>query len=304
VQQHRFAYVGADLQDLYGVDPATIAAATPLRDSFVPGQSIRHALGELGRTPNGVLLAAETLHDYQLRPGDAIRLRLQSGPQARYRSIPFRVLGEVREWPTAPKDSFIVANAAYVSSVTGTDDVGSILISTSNPAATAQRIRPIVAPTGATVDDIATARSRVTTASGLAATDLSGLARLELAFGLVLAVAMFGLALLLAGLDRRRALVLLAALGATGRQRRRFLAAEARLVLSGGVLGGIGVGAAIAYLLTKLLTGIFDPAPDHPTIPWGYFSVLIGVTVASASAIVAVMGRLTSRAGLAALRDQ
>jgi len=32
--QHRFAYIGADLQDLYGVDPARIASVTALRRTF------------------------------------------------------------------------------------------------------------------------------------------------------------------------------------------------------------------------------------------------------------------------------
>jgi putative ABC transport system permease protein len=302
-QQHRFAYVGADLQDLYGVDPSTIAKATPLRNSFVPGSTINQALQDLKSTPDGVLLAAETLHDYQLHKGDTIRLRLQSGPSQRYQAITFHVIGNVKEWPTAPKDSFIVANASYIAQVTGSNDVGFFLMKSNNPKPTARHVAPVVAPTGATVDDIASARSRVTTASGLAATDLSGLSRLELGFGLILAVAMFGLALLLAVLDRRRALVLLAALGATTRQRGRFLAAEARAVLVGGVIGGVAVGSAIAYLLVKVLTGIFDPAPDHASVPWGYLGLLIGLTIATASAIVAVMGRLASRAGLSTLRE-
>ena len=35
--QHRFAYVGADLQDLYGVRPRTIGAAGELQDAWFPG---------------------------------------------------------------------------------------------------------------------------------------------------------------------------------------------------------------------------------------------------------------------------
>jgi putative ABC transport system permease protein len=143
----------------------------------------------------------------------------------------------------------------------------------------------------------------VTTASGLAATDVAGLKRLELGFGSGLALAMFALALLLSVLDRRRALVILGALGATSRQRGRFVAAEARAVLIGGLTGGIVIGAAIAYLLVKVLTGIFDPAPDHASIPWVYLTVMLGLATVTASAIVAVMGRLASRAGLATLRE-
>src|SRR3989442_8646978 len=35
--QHRFAYVGADLQDLYGVRPATIVDATSLQNAYFAG---------------------------------------------------------------------------------------------------------------------------------------------------------------------------------------------------------------------------------------------------------------------------
>jgi putative ABC transport system permease protein len=51
--------------------------------------------------------------------------------------------------------------------------------------------------------------------------------------------------------------VLLAALGATP----RFLGSEARAMVVLGVLGGVVIGATIAYLLVKVLTGIFDPVP-------------------------------------------
>jgi putative ABC transport system permease protein len=302
-QQHRFAYVGADLQDLYGIDPANIAKAAPLRNSFTPGQTVQHAIQSLARTPDGVLLAAETLHDYQLRPGDTIRIRLQTRPTGRYTPVAFHVVGQVAEWPTAPKDSFIVANSAYITRATGSADVGFFLVRTDNPRQTADRIRQLVGPSGATVDDIVSARSRVTTASGLAATDIAGLRRLELGFGSVLALAMFGLALLLSVLDRRRALVILGALGATTRQRGRFIAAEARAVLIGGVAGGAAIGATIAYLLVKVLTGIFDPAPDHATIPWAYLALLLGSSMVTASAVVVAMGRLVSRAGPSALRE-
>ena len=39
--QHRFAYVGPDLQDVYGISPGTIGRAAPLLDSFTPGSTIK-----------------------------------------------------------------------------------------------------------------------------------------------------------------------------------------------------------------------------------------------------------------------
>ena len=303
--QHRFGYVGPDLQDLYGVQATTFARVGPLQDAFVPGSTITKTLAALQTTPDGVLLSAETLHDYQLHPGDLIKIRLQSGANHAYRPVDFHVIGQVTEWPTAPKDSFIVANAGYITQQTGSDAVGTFLASTSTPAATASSVRSQLsgAMSGARVQDISSAGSQVTSASGLAGTDLSGLSRLELGFGVLLALACSGLALLGGIVERRRALVLLAALGATSRQRGRFLATEARAMVVSGVLGGALIGATVSYLLIKVLTGIFDPAPAAATVPWAYLTLLLALVAGVTVLVVSGAGRLVARAGPSELRD-
>ncbi|MEP6816416.1 MAG: ABC transporter permease [Marmoricola sp.] len=303
--QHRFGYVGPDLQDLYGVQAASFAKVAPLQDAFVPGSTVTRTLALLLHTPDGVLLSAETLHDYQLHRGDLIRIRLQTGADHAYRPVDFHVVGQVTEWPTAPKDSFIVANADYVTRATGSAAVGTFLVSTSSPRATAAALRNQLAgsKSGARVQDVTSAGSKVTSASGLAGTDLSGLSRLELGFGVLLALACSGLALLGGIVERRRALVLLAALGATSRQRGRFLSSEARAMVVSGVVGGAVIGTTIAYLLVKVLTGIFDPAPAAATVPWGYLTLLVAMVAGVTAAVVAGVGRLVARAGPSELRD-
>ena len=303
--QHRFGYVGPDLQDLYGVQAKTFARVGPLQDAFVPGSTIVETMTALQNTPDGVLLSAETLHDYQLHNGDLIRIRLQSGADQSYQRVDFHVVGQVTEWPTAPKDSFIVANADYITQQTGSDAVGTFLVSTPTPAATAAALTSQLsgALAGARVQDISSAGSQVTSASGLAGTDLSGLSRLELGFGVLLALACSGLALVGGIVERRRALVLLAALGATARQRGRFLAAEARTIVGAGVVGGAVIGTTISYLLVKVLTGIFDPAPAAATIPWAYLTFLLALVAGVTVLVVSVVGRLVARAGPQELRD-
>ncbi|MEO5982967.1 MAG: FtsX-like permease family protein [Pedococcus sp.] len=303
--QHRFGYVGPDLQDLYGVRATTFASVGPLQDAFVPGSTIAKTLTALQNTPDGVLLSAETLHDYQLHPGDLIRIRLQSGANHAYRPVDFHVVGQVTEWPTAPKDSFIVANADYITQHTGSDAVGAFLVSTRTPAATAAALRTQLSGplSGSRVQDISSAGSQVTSVSGLAGSDLSGLSRIELGFGVLLALACSGLALVGGIVERRRALVLLAALGATSRQRGRFLATEARAMVTAGVLGGALIGTTISYLLVKVLTGIFDPAPAVATVPWGYLTFLVGLVGAVTVLVVSGVGRMVARAGPAELRD-
>ncbi len=301
--QHRFAYVGPDLQDLYGIDPATIGRAAPLQDSFTPGSTIAQALTDLGKTPDGVLLSAETLADYQLHTGDLVRLRLQTGTDRAYRPVDFHVIGQITEFPTAPKDSFVVANASYLAQQTGSDAVGTFLISSSDPSGTARALQGSLATTGAQVSDVVSARETVTTASGLAAADLSGLSRLELGFGIVLALACSGLALLLGIRQRRRALVLLASLGATAKQRGRFFGSEARALLVGGIVGGAAITAVISYQLVKVLTGIFDPPPSSVAIPAAYLVVLATSVLAVSALVVVAVGRLAGRAGPAELRE-
>jgi putative ABC transport system permease protein len=93
--QHRFAYVGADLQDLYGIDPQSIGNATRLDNAFFVSASAVDAMDLLANTPDGVLVSPETVFDFQLQPGDTIKLRLQSAADHQYHAVPFTMSG----WP-------------------------------------------------------------------------------------------------------------------------------------------------------------------------------------------------------------
>src|SRR5439155_9956642 len=143
--QHRFAYVGADLQDLYGVRPSTIVHAGSLQDAYVAGGSVKRLMADLTVQPDGVLVSAETVHDFQLHPGDRLTLRLQDGRTKQLREVLFHYLGVVKEFPTAPRDSFLVANAAYVAQATGSNAVGTFLVDTHrSPKAVAAAVRRLV----------------------------------------------------------------------------------------------------------------------------------------------------------------
>src|SRR5262249_36873756 len=115
---HSYAYVGPDLQDLFGVDPATLTRGTTLRDSYFLGGSARRILDRLRSTRDGVLVSRETITDYSLGVGDLLRLRVLDHAGGRFRVAPFHVVGIVQEFPSAPKDSFMVANLAYLERVT------------------------------------------------------------------------------------------------------------------------------------------------------------------------------------------
>lgn len=296
---HRLAYVGPDLQDVYGVDATTIGRAAPLQDAFTPGSSVTAALAALARTPDGVLLSQETLHDYQLRTGDQVRLRLRDRTGA-YVASTFHVVGVVTEFATAPRDSFILANRSHLAAATGLDAVQTLLVRTDHPAAVAHAI---TAPQAAVVNDITAPRVAVPSASGLAAGSLAGLARLILAFGLLLAVTSAALVLAVGAAQRRRSLVALAVLGASARQRAGFLWTESRWIVVSGVLGGLVAGTVVAYQLVKVLNGIFDPAPQAPAVPTAFLTVLLVAVVGGAAVATAASARWAGRTDASRLRD-
>jgi putative ABC transport system permease protein len=300
--QHRFAYVGADLQDLYGVRPSTIVDATSLQDAYFAGGTARTLIGRLAAQPDAVLVSAETVKDFQLHPGDAVTLRLQDGRTHAFRDVRFHYAGVAKEFPTAPKDSFLVANADYVARATGSDAVGAFLVDTghASPAAVAQRVRAVVG-TQATVADIVTSRRLV--GSSLTAVDLAGLTRVELGFALLLAAAATGLVLALGLAERRRTFAIASALGATPRQLGGFVWAEAAVVTVGGLLAGTVGGWALSHMLVKVLTGVFDPPPAALSVPWGYLTVLAGVALVAAGAAAAGAVRATRRPAMALIRD-
>ncbi len=286
--QHRFAYVGTDLQDLYGIDPAHIGQATAMSNAYFAGGNAATTLTALAARPDGVLVSAETARDYQLRPGDQLRLRLQSAADHQYHVVPFHFVGIVREFPTAPKDSFLVANAGYVAQQTGTSAAEIVLLRVSgNPTDIARRAQAVVSPlAGIKVTDLTTAQQVVS--SNLTAVDLHGLTRLELAFAVLLVAGSTGLVLALGLAERRRTFAILAALGATGRQLGAFLWSEGLLILVGGSALGLLTGFGVAQMLITVLTGVFDPPPEALAVPWRYLVGLAGAALATT--VLAVLG--------------
>jgi putative ABC transport system permease protein len=300
--QHRFAYVGADLQDLYGVRPQSIGAAGRLQNGWFAGGSARQLMATLAARPDGVLVSAETVRDFQLQPGDRINLRLQDGATKTYKTIPFHYVGVAKEFPTAPKDSFFVANQSYVSQATGSDAVGAFLVQTSgsSPSAVAHRIQRQLG-TSAKVTNIEDQRKVI--GSNLTAVELSGLTKIELAFALVLAVAASGLALGVGFQERRRTFAIAGALGARRRQLGGFVWGESLFVTAAGLLLGTVLATSISFMLVKVLTGVFDPPPDVLSVPWGYVGALVALTVGAVGTAGALTLRALRRPAIEQLRD-
>ncbi|MBA4863822.1 ABC transporter permease [Streptomyces sp. PSKA54] len=300
--QHRFAYVGSDLQDLYGVRPATIASATSLQDAYFAGGTAKQLMATLDHRPDALLVSAETVNDFQLSPGDTVRLRVQDSRTKALRTVPFHYAGIVKEFPTAPKDSFFVANASYLARATGSDAVGAFLVDTggTHEKDVAARLRHRLG-TSATVTDLTQARSTV--GSSLTSVDLSGLTRIELAYAIVLAAGAGGIVLALGLAERRRTFAIATVLGATRGQLRGLVFSEAAVLTTAGLAGGALSGWALSEMLVKVLTGVFDPPPATIAVPWAYVTatVLVALSAVAAAALNGV--RRSHRPAVEELRE-
>jgi putative ABC transport system permease protein len=300
--QHRFAYIGADLQDLFGVRPNSIRHATALQDAYFQGGTATALMHTLTTQPNSILVSAETVKDYQLNPGDPIKLRVVNSRTNHAQQIQFRYVGIVSEFPTAPKDSFFVANADYITAQTGSSAIGAFLLDTGgrNNPAVAARAQALFG-TSATVTDIATVRKSV--GSSLTSVDLAGLTRVELTFALLLAAASGGLVLALGLTERRRTFAIATALGAKARHLRSMIVSEAIVVAVLGLAAGAVIGSLLSAMLVKVLTGVFDPPPSAIAVPWLYLSAVGAITLVAFAAASAGAMRAARRPPISVLRE-
>src|SRR5581483_2861642 len=286
--------------DLYGVTPS-IVNATTISDAYFGGGHAHEKLAALERRRDGIFVAEETVLDYQLRLGDLIRIRVLDTRSHRYVPTPFHVLGVVREFPTAPTDSFLLANASYVREVTHSNSAETMLIRTAgrSPRQVARAVASIVPP-GTRVQDVETER-RIA-ASGLVAVDVGGLTEIEIVFATLIALGGVSLLLVLTFVERSRSFVILRALRVTTRQVTGLASAEAGSVLFVGLATGTAIGGTLGWILVKVLRGVFDPPPQHPVIPWLYVAALAGTLIVCSAIATAVTLRRTAHLGPAELR--
>ena len=300
---HSYAYVGPDLQDTFGIDPATIARATTLRDSYFLGASAQQTIDRLRRTRDGVLVSKETITDYQLKIGDLLNLRVLDHRTGHFHVVPFHVAGIVQEFPSAPRDSFMVANLSYLQSADHAGGANIVFIRATNPAATARAIARATSADGTIVKNIDQQAQQ--TASSITTVDLRGISQIEEAFTIALAAAAMALFVALTVIERRHEFATMAALGATRKTIGSFVWSEAALVLTAGLLLAAGLGVLLALMLIAMLQHVFDPPPDHLAIPWTYLGELAGAALATTTlAMIITASRLKSLPLGRLLREQ
>ena len=219
----------------------------------------------------------------------------------RYVPILFRMVGIAREFATAPKDAFLVANLTYLQRSTHDQGVDAYLIKTSvAPASVAAALRQVFAA-GPTVhvQDLGSVQQQL--ATSLTSLDLASLSSIDYFYTLIIlltGLVVFALAVLL---ERGRDFAMLEVLGWTPRQIRALLLCEiGYAVLVGSVLG-LAVGLGFAQMLVQILRSIFDPPPDSVALPWPAFGVILALIVASALAAWSIATIRLGRSNLAAV---
>ena len=238
--QHRFAYVGADLQDLYGVRPATIGAAGKLQDAWFAGGTRRRADGDAGRAAGrGARLAPRPSRTSSCSPGDLCGCGCRTGAPSSFTTVPFHYVGVAKEFPTAP--TRLVPRRQRRAMSPGDRQRRRRLLPRPDrrhrPRAPSRRRVRARARHRREVTDIDDQRRVV--GSNLTAVELSGLTKVELGFALLLAAAASGLALGLGFRERRRTLRDRRRAGRARRASSAALSGASRVFVTG---GGLALG--------------------------------------------------------------
>jgi putative ABC transport system permease protein len=301
---HSYAYIGPDLQDTYGVDPATFTRATTLRDSYFLGGTARQLMSRLASTPDGILVSKETITDFSLRPGDLLKLRVLDHRSGKFRVVPFHVLGVVQEFPSAPKDSFMVTNLSYLQAADRGLGPNVVFAKTSgHAAAVARNVAAVTKNDGTKVESIDQQTAK--TVSSITTVDLTGISRIEEAFVILLAAAAMALFVALSISERRQEFATMASVGAPLGKIGSFVWSEAAIVLGSGLLLAAGLGWLLSKMLVAMLTHVFDPPPDALSIPWGFLTGLTGAALVATLIATALAARGLGKLPLGAvLREQ
>ncbi|MCY7418383.1 MAG: ABC transporter permease [Chloroflexi bacterium] len=287
---HKVVYVGAEAQDMLAIDPTTLGAVSPLADGFFVGSTAAGALAALQQTPNGVLVSSETATDYSIVPGDHLKMRVPDATGT-LQEIDFQMVGVALEFPTAPRDAFLVTNIAYVAAQVADPRISFVLARTgSDPETAAVGAR---LGDGWQVQGLSSVTARL--ANGITSVDLQSLVLIDIAFALLIASVGAALFVLAGVADRAREFAALQALGAEPRQIRALLAGEVGTVGVVGLAAGLAIGLLLGVTLLTILAGIFDPPADAPSVPWATVGIVLGAAVAGLLVAYLLAGRYATR---------
>jgi putative ABC transport system permease protein len=241
--------------------------------------------------------------DYSIVPGDHVTIRLFNRASNTYRDARFTVAGVALEFPTAPRDAFLVVNLPKLVQATADPSVSFFLAKTNDdPAAVAHRAQVQLGSAQVQTQAVGSVAGKL--ATSLTSLNLNGLVAIEYVYAVLIASA--GLTVFLVALlgERRREFATMRAVGAVSRQLGAFVVYEAGLIgLSGLALGGL-IGTGLAAMLVLILAHIFDPPPAGPIPNYLPLAILAGLTLLSLTlTVVLALERLSRMRVSDALRE-
>jgi putative ABC transport system permease protein len=285
--------------NLAAIDPASFAQVAPLPDTVFVDRSAAGALAALGADPHGVLIDAETADDLSIEQGDTVDVIVALGTAQEVR-VPFEVVGMFERFPGFPEGANLVVPLDRLREVTGRRRIDFFLArvedaSDAGLAGAAAALRSDAsADQPITIDSSATALDK--DQSSLTALNVVGLVQLDSLFMVLMSVATVAIFVFGLLLQRRREYVTLRAQGLRMWELQLLLLAEVALVAVCGLVAGILVGSAIAFLFVHVLRALFILDPPV-TFPVGQIALLAGMVAAATlvSGLVAaqILRRLT-----------
>src|SRR5262249_7509507 len=156
-----------------------------------------------------------------------------------------------QEFPSAPKDSFMVTNLAYLQGVTRDPGPNVVFVrAAGDPTSLARAVAGATHGLGVRVKDIR--RQTTHSVSSITTVVLRGVTRIEEALVVALAAAATALFVGVGLAERRRELATMAALGASLRRVAAFLWSEAAIV----VAAAVALAALLGWLLATMLVAM------------------------------------------------
>jgi putative ABC transport system permease protein len=287
-----------DVRDMAAIDPTSFERVAPLSDSLFVDRSAAGAMAALRADPHAVLVDRQTADDLSIATGDRIKVLLARGTKHQVLKR-FRVVGLFKNFPGFPDGTNLVGNLAYYRSVTGTRNASFFLARStdSSQSGLANAVDALRAGPGQhDAFQIETTEAALNKdQSSLTALNVNGLVDLDSFYTLLMAATAIAIFVFGLMLHRRREYVILLAQGMRTSELQSLVLGEAALIAICGLLAGVAVGVATAYLLVHVLQPLFILKPGF-AFPVDRIAVLatlaIGMTLASAACAVTFLRRL------------
>ncbi|HEV3124017.1 MAG TPA: ABC transporter permease [Candidatus Dormibacteraeota bacterium] len=303
IAQSSSVVVGTEKRSMVGVDPATFPSVAHLEAGFFVDTTPQQAIDGLNRDPQAVLIDQELARTFNVQTGDTVHIQV---PSQAGQPVPLTLhaIGMFTNFPGFPQGIDLVGNLATFQAATGSTTPSVYLLRTDGSDATnSEVVSAIKAGPGRSttllLDSTTTAVNREQ--STLAALNLDGLGRLEIAFTVLMSALGVGIFVFGLLLQRRKEHVTLRALGLRGRSLRTLVLGEAGLAAVISLLVGTGVGLLMALMSVQILQSVFTIPPRSVTLPPAELGLLGGAILVLAVLASTVAGEILRRVPLVEL---